>query len=116
MSKAIKISKLIDKYLPSNGVGTEREQIRTEMHNDIAMLVKNLTSSSFPSDKEVNAELKKIGIPIDHEHAMYFRDGVKWSCTYLQSKRTFCPKCGRDDKYGIGNFQWQCICGNIWAK
>lgn len=43
MSEAIEISKLIDKYLPADGVGTEREQIRMEMHNDIAMLVKNLT-------------------------------------------------------------------------
>jgi hypothetical protein len=43
MNEAIEISKLIDKYLPANGVGTEREQIRMEMHNDIAMLVKNLT-------------------------------------------------------------------------
>lgn len=43
MNEAIEISKLIDKYLPAEGVGTEREQIRMEMHNDIAMLVKNLT-------------------------------------------------------------------------
>ena len=43
MNKAIEISKLIDRYLPADGVGTEREQIRMEMHNDITMLVKNLT-------------------------------------------------------------------------
>lgn len=43
MNEAIEISKLIDRYLPAEGVGTEREQIRMEMHNDIAMLVKNLT-------------------------------------------------------------------------
>ena len=41
--RAIEISRLIDKYLPADGVGTEREQIRMELHNDIAMLVKNLT-------------------------------------------------------------------------
>lgn len=43
MNEAIEISKLIDRYLPAEEVGTEREQIRMEMHNDIAMLVKNLT-------------------------------------------------------------------------
>lgn len=43
MNGAIEISKLIDKYFPANGVGTEREQIRLEMHNDLVRLVKNLT-------------------------------------------------------------------------
>jgi hypothetical protein len=43
MSEAIEISKLLDKYLPANGVGTERERIRMEMYNDISMLFKNLT-------------------------------------------------------------------------
>lgn len=43
MNEAIEISRLINKYLPADGVGTKTEQIRMEMHNDIAMLVKNLT-------------------------------------------------------------------------
>jgi len=45
MNAAIEISKLIDKYLPAKGVGTEREQIRTELHyEEISMLIENLTT------------------------------------------------------------------------
>lgn len=61
MNEAIEISKLIDKYLPAEGVGTEREQIRMEMHNDIAMLVKNLTMPKmYKSSNDMEAQMLEI--------------------------------------------------------
>lgn len=33
------ISKILDRYLPADGVGTEREKVRMLLHNEISVLV-----------------------------------------------------------------------------
>ena len=30
-------------------------------------------------EDEINKELKRIGIPLNHEHALYFKDGVNFA-------------------------------------
>ena len=40
MSEAEKISKLLDEYLPANGVGTEREKLRMSLHYEIGELMR----------------------------------------------------------------------------
>ncbi len=39
MSLAIEVSKILDKYLPPNGIGTEREMLRMNLHREISILV-----------------------------------------------------------------------------
>jgi hypothetical protein len=46
-------------------------------------------------DKEIEDELNRIGIPLDHDHARYFRDGAKWLFKKYNtaSKKGNCNKC-----------------------
>ena len=37
--KSLQISEILDKYLPPNGVGTEREELRMNLHNEICRLM-----------------------------------------------------------------------------
>lgn len=38
-SLAAKVSKILDEYLPPDGVGTQREKLRINLHREIYMLV-----------------------------------------------------------------------------
>lgn len=39
MSLSIEVSKIVDKYIPAEGVGTETEKVRESLHKEISMLV-----------------------------------------------------------------------------
>jgi len=39
MTIAITVSKLLDKYLPSNGINTEQEKLRINLYKEISVLV-----------------------------------------------------------------------------
>lgn len=43
MKYNIEISKILDKHLPANGQGTEREILRMNLHRDICDLINLLT-------------------------------------------------------------------------
>ena len=43
MKYNIEISKILDKHLPANGVGTERELLRMNIHRDMCDLINKLT-------------------------------------------------------------------------
>ncbi len=42
MKYNIEISKILDKHLPANGVGTERELLRMNIHRDMCDLINKL--------------------------------------------------------------------------
>jgi len=40
-SLPIEVSKILDKHLPADGIGTEREKLRMMLHSEICVLVAN---------------------------------------------------------------------------
>jgi hypothetical protein len=46
MKYNIEISKILDNHLPANGVGTERELLRMNIHRDMTDLINKLILSS----------------------------------------------------------------------
>ena len=46
----------------------------------------------------VNTELKRIGIPLDHEHASYFRDGFEFSQKLALTMPVVSRSIGSDTK------------------
>ena len=50
------------------------------------------------------------------EQGRWVQEYADKQLAFSKSKTTICPKCSSDDNWGIGNFQQECICGNIWSK
>lgn len=57
------------------------------------------------NDEIINKELDRIGIPLDHEQAIYFRDGVKFAIT---KQLTLTDVVGQSE-------QFYCVADNIGA-
>ena len=46
----LKISKILDEYLPADGIGTEREELRINLHREIMNLSIDIPRPEFTKD------------------------------------------------------------------
>jgi hypothetical protein len=76
------ISKLIDKYLPAYGVGTEREEIRMQMHNEISMLIKNSLTPNLSTCYSLGTKLLLNSNELQDEEVVVL-DLTSSGCPYV---------------------------------
>lgn len=81
----MEISEIIDKYLPADGVGTEREELRIKMHRDIVELV---------LDNYTHYKLFRICEHCNKEYRLLLHstDDVVFVNNFQ-----ICPHCGKRD-------------------
>ena len=76
----IKIAKLIDKYLPPEGVGTERENLRMQFHIELLSIYRNIEREK--NFYELALQLEEGQITEEEYHEKLFENPEKYIVDY----------------------------------
>jgi hypothetical protein len=55
-----RLSKILDKYLPADGVGTKREKLRMDLHRELSILVESPFENSANLTSEKQREVCEV--------------------------------------------------------
>ena len=73
----IEIAKVLDKHLPANGQGTEREKLRTDLMIDLLMVVNKLPIHSVSRQSDLLLQCYKEGFQAAVDSLVGANEAVK---------------------------------------
>jgi hypothetical protein len=98
----IEVIKILDKYLPPKGVGTQREKLRIQLYNSIVGLVNNTLDISNRDKDLIEHIIKKVD---DYDDTL-----IKWSnvSKEVTGRRQHISRFSYPNKYNdlIINIKW----------